>query len=73
MTPRRMPGTRARTEDGDVLIFEHGKTKKLLETNNMENSVYTTPVASNDVLYITNRRMLFAIQAGQGEKTAASK
>jgi outer membrane protein assembly factor BamB len=50
------------TEDGDVLVFAHGKEKKLLATNNMENSVYTTPVASNGVLYVTNRRMLFAIQ-----------
>jgi outer membrane protein assembly factor BamB len=61
------------TEDGDVLVFEHGKTKKLIATNNMENSVYTTPVASNGVLYITNRRMLFAIQGGAGEKTATAK
>lgn len=50
------------TEDGDVLVFNHGKEKKLIATNNMENSVYTTPVASNGVLYVTNRRMLYAIQ-----------
>jgi len=50
------------TEDGDVLVFTHGKEKKLLATNAMENSVYTTPVAANGVLYVTNRRALFAIQ-----------
>lgn len=53
------------TEDGEVLVFEHGKTMKKLAANNMENSVYTTPVAANGVLYVTNRRALFAIQAGK--------
>jgi outer membrane protein assembly factor BamB len=52
------------TEDGDVLVLAHGKEKKLLATNYMENSVYTTPVASNGVLYVTNRQALFAIQEG---------
>jgi outer membrane protein assembly factor BamB len=59
------------TEDGDVLVFKHGKEKKLLATNPMENSVYTTPVVSNGVLYITNRGTLFAIQ--QGAKSAPYK
>jgi outer membrane protein assembly factor BamB len=64
------------TEDGDVLVFNHGKEKKLLATNNMENSVYTTPVTANGVLYVTNRRMLFAIAEGAksppAEKSDAS-
>ena len=30
----------------------------------MRNAVYTTPVVSNGTLYITNRRMLFAIAEG---------
>ena len=49
------------TEDGEVLVFKHGKKKKLLATIDMGNSVYTTPVVSNGVLYITNRNTLFAI------------
>jgi len=49
------------TEDGEVLVFKHSKVKKLLATNDMGNSVYTTPVAANGVLYITNRNTLFAI------------
>lgn len=52
------------TEDGEVIVLEHGKSKKIIATNNMENAVYTTPVASNGVLYVTNRRALFAIQEG---------
>ncbi|MCG8407461.1 MAG: PQQ-binding-like beta-propeller repeat protein [Phycisphaerales bacterium] len=53
------------TEDGEVLVFEHGKKKKLLATIDMNNSVYTTPVVSNGVLYITNRNALFAIQSSK--------
>lgn len=48
-------------EDGEVVVFEHGKEMKELATNDMRNSVYTTPVASNGVLYIANRNTLFAI------------
>ncbi len=57
------------TEDGDVLVFEHGKKKKLIATNNMGNSAYSTPVPSNGVLYITNKNTLFAI----GHKDAAKE
>ncbi len=53
------------TEDGEVLVFAHGKEKKLLATNDMGNSVYTTPVAANGVLYVTNRNTLFAIEGGK--------
>jgi len=60
------------TEDGEVLVFKHGKEKKLLATNDMGNAVYTTPVAANGVLYITNRNMLFAIQGGSSKKHAAA-
>lgn len=60
------------TEDGEVLVFEHGKEKKLLATNDMGNSVYTTPVAANGVLYITNRNTLFAIE-GKDEKKSEEK
>jgi len=34
-----------------------------LAVMDMQNSVYTTPVAANGVLYITNRRTLLAVQA----------
>jgi len=51
-------------EDGEVVVFEAGREKKVLFEANMENSVYTTPVAANGVLYISNRTKLFAIQEG---------
>ncbi|MCH8966887.1 MAG: PQQ-binding-like beta-propeller repeat protein, partial [Planctomycetes bacterium] len=53
------------TEDGEVHVLAHGKEAKVLAVNDTRNSVYTTPVASNGVLYVTNRRALFAIQKPQ--------
>lgn len=58
------------TEDGEVIVLSHGKEKKILATNNLENSVYTTPVAANGVLYVTNRRALFAITDDGASKRA---
>ncbi len=54
------------TEDGEVWVFEHSKTKKQLAKNDMANSVYTTPVAANGVLYINNRNTLYAIVGKPG-------
>lgn len=59
------------TEDGEVLIFEEAAEKKLLKTNDLANSVYTTPVAANGVLFITNRNTLFAIAEGASSPPAA--
>ena len=49
-------------EDGELHVLQHGKTLKELAVNDMKNSVYTTPVAANGVLYVANRKTLFAIQ-----------
>ena len=46
---------------GELHVLKHGKELKELATNDMKNAVYTTPVASNGTLYITNRNTLFAI------------
>ena len=51
-------------EDGDVVVFKAGREKEILFETNLGNSVYTTPVAANGVLYITNRMTLFAIADG---------
>lgn len=48
-------------EDGDIAVMQAGKEFKLLAEINMDNAVYTTPVAKNGVLYITNRSKLFAV------------
>jgi outer membrane protein assembly factor BamB len=49
-------------EDGDVLIFVAGKQKKLLEPVEMGESVLSTPVAANGVLYVQTKSKLFAIK-----------
>lgn len=51
------------TEDGEVVVLEHGKTMKKLAANDVQNAVYTAPVAANGVLYIASRRTLYAIAA----------
>lgn len=58
-------------EDGEVVVLQHGKELKKLATNDMQNSVYTTPVAANGVLYVNNRRTLFAIKQGASAPPAA--
>ena len=48
-------------EDGEVVVLEHGKKKKVLAEMVMDSSVYTTPVAANGVLYVATRDILYAI------------
>ncbi len=50
-------------EDGDVCVFKLTKEKhEPIAEINMGNSVYTTPVVANGVLFIANRTHVFAIE-----------
>ncbi len=49
-------------EDGDVAIFESGKTMKEIATHNLGSPTYCSPVFANGVLYLMNREHLFAIE-----------
>ncbi|HSR70690.1 MAG TPA: PQQ-binding-like beta-propeller repeat protein [Acidobacteriota bacterium] len=49
-------------EDGDVVILKHGKEKEVMGEFNLGNSVYTTPVAKDGVLYLNTRTELFAFK-----------
>jgi outer membrane protein assembly factor BamB len=63
-------------EDGEVAIFRHsadpnvamkdvdGEMKPYYGEINMANSVYSTPIVADNVLYISNRTHLFAIAEG---------
>jgi outer membrane protein assembly factor BamB len=63
-------------EDGDVAIFRHSadpdvamkkedeELKPYYGEINMGNSVYSTPIVADNVLYIANRTHLFAIEKG---------
>ena len=48
-------------EDGDVVVMEASKEKKLIGEMNMGSSVYSTPVPANGALFIVNRNQLFAL------------
>jgi outer membrane protein assembly factor BamB len=59
-------------EDGDVVIMQEGKTKKVLGEINMGSSVYSTPVPANGALYISNRNQLYALSEGAGSAKPAT-
>ena len=50
-------------EDGDIVILQAGKEKKVLATNTMGSAVYGTAVPANNTLYIMNRNQLYALAA----------
>ncbi len=54
------------TVDGEVVVLKHSREHKELATNDVGNSVYTTPVAANGTLYLSTRRSVLAIAAGAG-------
>lgn len=59
-------------EDGDIVVFNLTKEKHdPLAEINMGNSVYSTPIVANGVLYIANKDHVFAIAAGA--KPAAAR
>ena len=58
-------------EDGGVLIFRHSADKVIALPNdtplaelNLTNSIYSTPIVANNVLYIANKNTLYAIETG---------
>lgn len=62
-------------EDGDVVVFKVSKEpQEPVAEINMGNSIYSTPIVANGVLFISNKTHVFAIQEGaepQGEEAAA--
>jgi outer membrane protein assembly factor BamB len=50
-------------EDGDICVFELSPKLNLISEVNMGSSVYSTPIVANNVLYISNKDHLFAIEA----------
>jgi outer membrane protein assembly factor BamB len=48
-------------EDGDVVVLEAGKEKKLIASMNMGSSVYATVVPANGTLFVMNRNQLWAL------------
>ena len=48
-------------EVGSILVFKHSKEFEEPIENDMGNSVFSTPISANNVLYVTNKNALFAI------------
>ena len=48
-------------EDGDVVVLQQGKEKKVLAEMNMGSAVYGTPVPAHGTLFLNNRSELFAL------------
>jgi outer membrane protein assembly factor BamB len=48
-------------EDGDVVVLEASKEKKLIASMNMGSSVYATAVPANGTLFVMNRNQLWAL------------
>jgi outer membrane protein assembly factor BamB len=48
-------------EDGDVIVMEHGKQKKVLAEMNMGSAVYGTVVPAHGTLFLMNRNELYAL------------
>jgi outer membrane protein assembly factor BamB len=55
-------------EDGDVVVMQHGKEKKVLAENTMDSSVYSTVITANGVMFVMTRNNLYAIQEGAQRK-----
>ena len=51
-------------EDGDVVVMQAGREKKVLAEPNMCSSVYSTVITANGVMFIMTRNNLYAIQQG---------
>ena len=54
-------------QDGDVAVLAAGTEMKKISEIDMGNSVYSTPVTANGVLYIMTSRQLYAIAGGADE------
>jgi outer membrane protein assembly factor BamB len=50
-------------EDGDMVVLQAGKVKKVLAQSNLGSAVYATAVPAHGVLFINNRNQLFALAA----------
>jgi outer membrane protein assembly factor BamB len=60
-------------QDGKMTIFKLSKEKEVMsdESLGVDNPVYTTPVAANDILYVAAFSTLYAIAEGASSKPAA--
>jgi outer membrane protein assembly factor BamB len=58
--------------EGKVTIFKLSPEKEIIGEIEMGNSVFTTPIVANNVLYIANKTHLFAITPNDADAAAAA-
>jgi outer membrane protein assembly factor BamB len=58
-------------EDGDVVVMQEGKTKKVIAEMKFASSVYSTAVPAHGVLFISTRNQLYALAETQRARPAA--
>ena len=58
-------------QDGDVTVFQLSSQKEQVGEQNMNNSVYNSPVVANGVLFIATFNTLYAISEGATPKATA--
>ena len=49
-------------DDGNIVIFKHGKKKEIVNEVDMGEKVRATPVVANGVLYVMSETKLYAIK-----------
>ena len=59
-------------EDGDLVVLEAAKEKKILSMTNLGAPIYSTPVVANGVLYISSNTHLFAFRSMGAELSGPS-
>jgi outer membrane protein assembly factor BamB len=60
-------------EDGDVVVMQPGRELKVLAEMNMGSSVYSTAIAANGTLFISNRNQLYALSTGKSGSASAAR
>jgi len=50
-----------RTEDGNVVVFQAGREKKILATNSLPGLLNGTVVAANGTLFLSGQSKLYAV------------
>ena len=58
-------------EDGDVVVMQEGKTKKMIAEMKFASSVYSTAVPAHGVLFISTRNQLYALAESQPARPVA--
>ena len=56
-------------EDGDVVVLQAGKEKKILAENTLGSSVYSSAVPANGALFLMNRNQLWSLAEGGAGST----